>query len=439
MRGPRLLLGVDASDSAARPGSAALLCRITITAAVLEDLRRQLRESPGRVVELPAGLRRTAGELEVFAIPAAASSARAPAAVLRFAALPRSLEGISHHWWEGFDVPRGPRPRADVFLYDGRGCSAAVLCEGRVHPVQEILIAGPRMDRWVPTRTPPDLVGGIPEAGPFSRYIGALGGEGVHGRLRALRVAIIGAARLASLVAVGLARAGVREITLIDPDLLEDHSLDAVEVPAHGSCGRPKVDGVRRSLESVAPELTVHALPVGVEHPRAAAACARADLIVSAPDQNQARLLAALYASAHLRPHLDLGTGVFGEGANFVAGADLRLVLPGDGCLLCVGSLDLARRHERDWRRQRAGSLRSLNALAVAHAQFLVERFLVGDIAQSVWFQLVLDRHAELVARRMPRSREPQCACCALAGLGDAAARLAELPTDAARSGPSPS
>lgn len=413
--------------------------RITITTALLDGVRRSLVESPGGVVEIAAGLRRTDDELEVLATTQRGPESRPPEAVLRFASLPRSLEGISHHWWEGFDVPRGPRPRADVFLYDERGCSAAILCDGTVHPVHEIVIAGPRMDRWTPTRTPPDLAGTIPADGPFSRYIGALGGDGPHGRLRAMSVAVVGAARLASLLAIGLARAGVREVTLIDPDVLEDHSLDAVDAP-RDACGRRKVEGVARMIELVAPAVSVVALPVGASDARAAAACARADLIVSAPDQNQARLLAAVYATAHLRLHLDLGTGVFGEGERFVAGADLRLIVPGDGCLLCVGSLDLARRHERDWRRQRAGSLRSLNGLAASHAQFLLERFLVGDVASSTWFQLVLDRHAELVVRRMPRERDPQCPCCALAGHGDAAMRAGwRAPTDSAAAAPSPS
>lgn len=410
-------------------------CRITITVALLERVRRELREAPGRIVEIAAGVRRCEGELEVLAPASDSANLASPAAILRFASLPRSLEGISHHWWEGFDVPRGPRPRADVFLYDDRGCSAALLCDGEVHPVVEVLVAGPRMDRWVPTRTPPDLVGAVPADGPFSRSIGALGGDGVHRRMRALALAYVASARVSSLHVIGMARAGVREIKLIDPDDLETHSRDAVEVLAEDSCGRPKVEAVARMIAAVAPEVLVEALPHPVDHPLAARACAGADIVISAPDQNHARLMAALYATAYLRPHLDLGTGVFGDGDGFLAGADLRLILPGDGCLLCVGSLDLTRRHDRDWRRQRAGSLRSLNGLAVSHAQFLLERFMVGDITQSTWFQLVLDRRADLAVRRMPRDRDPACPLCAVAGLGDAATLPASVSTDRIGSG----
>ncbi|MBK8975145.1 MAG: ThiF family adenylyltransferase [Planctomycetes bacterium] len=396
--------------------------RITITTALVDDLRRRLAESPGSVVEVPAGLRKDTQGLE-FLAPLGArrpGGRRGPPAVLRFALLPHALEGISHHWWEGFPNPLGARPRADLALYEERGCSGAVLVDGEVRPIDEVVLAGPRMERWRPGTTPADLVGTVPEDGPFSRYIGALGGCGAHERLRALSAAGIGMARLNSLQAVALVRAGVRRLALIDPDVLESHSLDAVEALAAGSVGRPKVGAVADMLRRVAPDVALEELAVPADHILAAAACARADLVFSAPDQNQARLLAALVARAHHRVHLDVGTGVFGAGDEFVAGADIRLIVPGDGCLLCVGGLDLRRPRERDWRRQRAGSLRSLNGVATSLAMFLLERFLIGDLQHSVWMQVTLDRRGELASRRMPRQPDPDCVVCAHAGAGDA-------------------
>lgn len=392
--------------------------RITLGTALLADLRARLRENLGSVIEVPAGLRRHAAGIE-FLAPVAAAMADSPAAILRVALLPPALEGVSHHWWEGFPVPAGARPRADIALYEGRGCSAAALLGGAVLAVDEVVLAGPRMERWQPAVVSPDLVGTVPADGPFSRYMGALGGAGPHQRLRALRAAGVGMARLNSLVAVALARAGVGNLALIDPDVLEEHSLDAVEVLADGAVGAPKVRGVARLLRAIAPQVAVEEFAVAADHPAAVRACAAADLIFSAPDQNQARLVATLLATAHHRVHLDLGSGVFGEGERFVAGADLRLIVPGDGCLLCVGGVDLQRRQERDWRRQRAGSLRSLNGMVASLGMFVLERFLVGDVRASTWMQVVLDRHGELTCRRMPRERDPGCVVCAEAGRGD--------------------
>lgn len=393
-------------------------------------LRQRLRATPGAVLEVAAGVHRREHSFEFFA--AAIDSALRPAAIVRFAQLPRSLEGISHHWWEGFDVPRGDRPRIDVFLHEERGASAAVLVSGRVLPLGELLIVGPRMERWIPSKPPPELMGEVPADGPMSRYIGALGGREVLLRLQSLRIAIVGSARLASGLAIGLARAGVAEITLIDPDILEEHSRDAMEVLARSRAGIPKVHAVAEMLRAIAPEVSVIPLPVPIEHPLAVEHCAGADVLMSAPDRNAPRLLAALIAAAFLRPHIDIGTGVFRERGQLIAGADLRLTIPGNGCLWCVGSLDLERRHDVDWRRQRAGSLRSLNSLAVAHAQFLLERFVIGDVEASTWLQTALDERAILSPRRMPRAVMTDCPICSLAGRGDEA-----LPTDLRASRPS--
>jgi molybdopterin/thiamine biosynthesis adenylyltransferase len=248
-----------------------------------------------------------------------------------------------------------------------------------------------------------------------------------------MRAAGVGAGRLNSMNAVGLVRAGLRRLSITDPDDFEEHSNDAFEALARVGFGLPKTTVLHHTLRSIAADVEVEELRLPVDHPAAAAACARADLVFSAPDQNQARLVAALASRAHHRCHLDVGSGVFGAGDTFVAGADVRLIVPGDGCLLCVGGLDLRRRHERDWRRQRAGSLRSLNGLATSLAMFLLERFIVGDLQQSTWMQITLDRRGEMTSRRMPRTADPDCIVCAHAGVGDAVTvRDLQTPPDSA-------
>jgi hypothetical protein len=210
----------------------------------------------------------------------------------------------------------------------------------------------------------------------------------------------------------------VRRLTLIDADRLEEHSVDAVEcLPS--AVGQPKVQAVAGHLAGIAPEVAVVALARPLEDPAAFEACAGADLIVSAPDHNRARLAAALAASTCLRPHLDLGTGVFREGEAWTAGADVRLMLPAAGCLLCAGGLDLARRREPDWRRQRAGSLRSLNQMAVGQAVALVERMVAGDLARSAWIRLALGRDGILTSEEMPWRPDAHCPLCGPRGLDE--------------------
>src|SRR5690606_22599622 len=138
----------------------------------------------------------------------------------------------------------------------------------------------------------------------------------------------VGLARLGGPFVAGLARCGVRDITGIDPDVLEEHSRDASEVLGEAVAGRHKTEAVAAFLAAVEPRTHFTGLSVPAEHPTAAEALCRADLVFSAPDRNRARLVAALCATAHHRAHVDIGTGVFDDG-EFVAGADVRLIVPG--------------------------------------------------------------------------------------------------------------
>jgi hypothetical protein len=102
-------------------------------------------------------------------------------------------------------------------------------------------------------------------------------------------------------------------------------------------------------------------------------------------------------------------------------GADVRLVLPGERCLLCLGGLaDLegARRvlasadaeqafHAgRDWRRERAGSLRSLNHLAASVALRLWEDLVAGLVRASTWTHIEFDPSGRLTVSH-PSSHLP--------------------------------
>jgi hypothetical protein len=75
-----------------------------------------------------------------------------------------------------------------------------------------------------------------------------------------------------------------------------------------------------------------------------------------------------------------------------------------------------------DGRRQRAGSLRSLNACAVGQALLLLERFVVGDTHTSMWVRQRVQRDGRLVVESPVVRPTAACATCAhRAGPGDAA------------------
>jgi hypothetical protein len=116
-------------------------------------------------------------------------------------------------------------------------------------------------------------------------------------------------------------------------------------------------------------------------------------------------------------------------------GAEVRLVLPGDGCLLCLGGVahpshvdavfrsraDEERfQSQRDWRRERAGSLRSLNQVAAGLALRLLEDFLAGRVERSMWLRLEYGGDGTPTVHRPESERMSDCPMCAHIGTGDA-------------------
>lgn len=445
--------------------------RLTLPRRLIETLRPRLElgEAP---IELPLGLRFDGDDVE-FVAPPSPRPVEPGSPRLQVGLFPEHLRGATHAYWHAFPLRREPQPRVDLALFRTDGCSAAVLCDGRASPLAAVRIVGAGMALWVPgASTPPP---GAPEPasaphddprdGPFSRYLMPIGGMAAHARLRALRIGIVGCSRLGSLFVTALGKVGVRDVVAIDEDRVEPHHLDAMDVAGPGCVGMRKVEAVAALQRELSPETTVHPVPHALEHPAAIAALSACDVVVTAPDRGQPRLLASLCAAAYCRVHLDIGTGVlrleatspvaqpFGDAAvttrllarrtaprtrtpdppppprtpenasaaaaDLAFGAEVRLVLPGD-CLMCVGGVDLDTRHTADWRRQRAGSLRSLNGMATSYALFLLERLVAGDIADTTWTRLRLDRQAGVRVERPPFARRAHCPVCTLSGRGDA-------------------
>ena len=95
---------------------------------------------------------------------------------------------------------------------------------------------------------PPDLLAVTGGDGRWSRTIGAPGGLDVWRRPVSLRVAVVGVGRTGSLVAASLVRLGVADLTLIDADILEDHSLPEMDVVTAADLGQPKAEAVAAGL-----------------------------------------------------------------------------------------------------------------------------------------------------------------------------------------------
>jgi hypothetical protein len=271
----------------------------------------------------------------------------------------------------------------------------------------------------------------------YSRVIGGLGtdvwGEVAWPRLRDARWCLVGAGRGGTAMGMLLAQQGALYLTIIDPDQIAEHNLDGLPAPPT-VVGSSKAQMLAFLLQRFRPELTAYPIPQNLVTLPSMEGLWEADIIASLVDSEQARLIASATAAAYLKPHLDIGQSVVvARGRERELGVDVRLIVPGQGCLQCIGGagelslamsmnyLIRAPRVESDFREQRAGSLASLASIAVGMGMRLVEDMLVGLRTESTWLRLV-QRGAQMELRELRARPSRSCPVCSgTTGLGDAA------------------
>jgi molybdopterin/thiamine biosynthesis adenylyltransferase len=235
---------------------------------------------------------------------------------------------------------------------------------------------------------------------------------------------------------MALARLGAGHLHLIDPDLVEVHNLDAMAAADVLSVGRPKAEVVASAARAVAAGGTVASHVVSGSSLASLETLLAADLIITTVDHDGVRWAVSAVAAVYLKPLFDVGSGFSGEQGAPVAGADVRLVLPGDACLDCLGGrgdeahIETTRRGpraeqrqaaSRRWREERAGSLRSVNQVATGIGLRFVEALVAGRVDRSTWVQVTFGPDGvPAVSTARPGPRRASCRVCELAGTGDA-------------------
>ena len=85
-------------------------------------------------------------------------------------------------------------------------------------------------------------------------------GDYVMERLRSLRFCIVGCGGTGANFAEMLVRTGATRLTLIDGTKVEESNLNRVFSFSYSDCGEPKVEALKRRLESIRPGLDIHVL-----------------------------------------------------------------------------------------------------------------------------------------------------------------------------------
>ncbi|MCY3664723.1 MAG: ThiF family adenylyltransferase [Gemmatimonadetes bacterium] len=167
-------------------------------------------------------------------------------------------------------------------------------------------------------------------------------GIGVQKGIQQLRIGIVGVGSVGAIVAETLARIGVSEITLIDPDRIEIHNLDRFIYGTLKRVGELKVRRVKHEIErhSTNEDVRIRTIDQGVEYENAYTHALDCDLLISCVDRPVPRDVLNYIAIANVIPVIDAGIAVEVNPTNrSFESARWRshLVVPGNACLRCTG------------------------------------------------------------------------------------------------------
>ena len=305
--------------------------------------------------------------------------------------------------------------------------------DGEVKPLSSIYINGTELVEISLKQETPST---IRDSELWSRTIGAMGGEENWSRLTRIPFCIIGAGRSGSMMAKSLVRLGAKRLWLVDFDVMEKHNLDSMEMVVEKDLGRKKVDVLKDYLDLLPAHPTINVVSESIMSFEALRAVKESRIIISTVDNDAARMGAAFLATIYSKIFLDVGTGIFIDNTERrQMGSTVRLILPGQGCLLCMGGLsDMDRAREmilnkrgakeisRDWRLERSGSVASLNQIGVNLGLRLLEDLAAGRVKSSTLLQVEYNNSGiPSINSQKFEDNNSRCPLCRLRGMGDEA------------------
>lgn len=179
------------------------------------------------------------------------------------------------------------------------------------------------------------------DADRYDRSIRALTDDGQQ-RVADTTVGIAGLGGLGSMVALQLARFGVREFVFADPDVVERSNLPRIYGATEADVGRDKVDVVGEQVVRANPDAEVRAYGDRVQAVPEDV-LGECDVIIGAVDRLSARLYCNEFATRHLRYYIDGGVAIETDEDERVTEERglIQLVVPGvTACLDCLGRND---------------------------------------------------------------------------------------------------
>jgi hypothetical protein len=162
-------------------------------------------------------------------------------------------------------------------------------------------------------------------------------------RIAEAAVAVVGVGGTGSVVVDQMIRLGVRDLVVIDDDLVEASNTSRIynstfqDATAH----TPKVNVVERHARSVGFGTNLHAIRGNITEEITALELRRADVIFCCTDNHWSRAILNQYSYQYLTPVIDMGNKIDSKNGR-ITGANGRvyMIAPKRPCLWCYGILD---------------------------------------------------------------------------------------------------
>lgn len=218
-----------------------------------------------------------------------------------------------------------------IFLPDKSFIGRRFHENGQFTPVDRILVAG----EDVSIRDADREYENLPE---FTRRHAQLFGAGTIQKLRNLKVGVVGCSGTGGPVIEQLARLGVGEMVLVDPDTVEEKNLNRIPnaTMEDAQLNRPKVEVAQRAITAMGLGTNVQAFQKNLFDTDAMAAIIECDFLFGCMDSVDGRNLLNRISTFYVIPYLDLGVRLIADeqgGVTQVCGS-VHYLKPGGSTLL---------------------------------------------------------------------------------------------------------
>jgi hypothetical protein len=222
--------------------------------------------------------------------------------------------------WLGDELPHS----SAVMLPDGRIFARTVSAFGEFEPVFLVSVAGDEMRFWHSdeTHTGESFVADNADSEPsFSLRTQQAFGIGTVSLLRRLSVAVVGASGTGSPTIEMLARLGIGELVIVDPDVVEDKNRSRIlnTFPEHADRKDYKVEVLADAIRRMGFGTRVVAIAENLWNADVVRRVAQSDVLFGCMDSVDGRDLLNRLAAYYSIPYLDVGVRLDSDGRGGVS------------------------------------------------------------------------------------------------------------------------